>query len=195
MIHSASKTQRHGGVSVLNPPSTKKMPALEPLHQRLGRRQTDQRGRVEALSRSGVGRAGLDVPAGRCVDGENGHLGVAQGLDDLGKGLAHLAAEAEAEDGIDDVVGRAERRVKVVGEGHFQVLELLPQALVQLVLALLGVVDGGLVAVVVEVAGRYKTITPCTLLVGVLWSKLDVEVVPLLPGPQATRIRLPWLRG
>lgn len=80
----------------IHSPSSEEVPSLEPFYQRFWCSQTNQRWRKEALAGAGVRRTGLNVPARGGVDGQYGHLGVAQGFDDLGEGFADLAAEAEA---------------------------------------------------------------------------------------------------
>ena len=69
--------------------------------------------------------------------------------------------------------------------------------LVQLVLALLGVVHRWRVAVVEEMAGCYEAVTACTVLLVELYfcSGYCDLISPLFPGPQATRIRFPLLSG
>lgn len=82
------------------------MSTLEPLYQRLWRRQTDQRLRAVSFSWALIWRASLNIPTTRCVDGQDRNFGGLQSRDDGGEGFADLAGKGEAEDRIDYVVGR-----------------------------------------------------------------------------------------
>lgn len=100
------------------------MPALEPLDQRLRRRQAHQRIRLKVPPGPLLGRSTLDVPARRGVYGQDRHLCRGEGFDDGGKGVAERAAEGEAEDCVDDVVGFFEGGGEVGGEGDGEGFEL-----------------------------------------------------------------------
>lgn len=70
--------------------------------------------------------------------------------------------------------------------------------LVQLILAPLGVEDGGLVSVVEEMASRDEAITAYAAGASQSWSGPQLarcRCSPLFPGPQATRTRRPLFSG
>lgn len=75
----------------------------------------------------------------------------------------------------------------------------MPQAgayLVELILAALGIEDGRLVAIVEQVASRDEAVTPCFPDQPSLETPSHiVGLIPLFPGPQATRTRFPLSRG
>lgn len=125
------------------------------LHQRLRRSQTNQRLRHELRSWSLLRRSILYTPARRRIDRQHGHIGILHSRDDLSERIAHLATEAESEDCIYDMVSILQRGSKVLGEGDVEVFELSGEAVVELVGGFLGEEDGGLVAVMEEVAGCY----------------------------------------
>ena len=80
------------------------------------------------------------------------------GLDNGPKRISDLAREAEAEDGVHDVVCALQRGGEVTRERHVEVLQLGHQTLVELVLGGLRVADGGLVAAVEEMSGRDEAV-------------------------------------
>ena len=110
-------------------PATHKMPSFKPFHQRLRRRQTDQRIRVIALTRSLIRWSSFNVPATGCIDSQDRNLCVAESGDDGGEGLADLAAETEAKDCVDDDVGFLEGGVEVGCEVYAKLVQLLRQSL------------------------------------------------------------------
>lgn len=69
------------------------MSTLEPFHQRLGRRQTNERWRHETFPGTIFPRTILDVPRRRSIYGEYRDLGGRECFDDFGKRLANLATE------------------------------------------------------------------------------------------------------
>ena len=72
---------------------------------RLRRRQTDQIRRHKGTAQLALlGGPALDIPARGRVDGQDGDLGLLEGVDDGVKGLADGRLEGEAEDGVDDEV-------------------------------------------------------------------------------------------
>lgn len=131
------------------------------LHQRLRRRQANQTLRHELLPRPIPGGPILDIPRAGRIHGQDGHLGGFEGGDDRPKGITDLAGEAEAEDGVDDVVGGLCGVGEVVGEGDGEVLELGGEAGVDFLVGGDRVEDRGGVAVVEEVAGCYEAIAAC----------------------------------
>lgn len=131
------------------------MPAREIAHQRLRRRQAHQGSRREGAPGR---RAGLDVPRARHVDRGDGKARLGERADDGREGLAHLAGEGEAEDGVDDVVRVLQCVVEVVGERDAEGFQLGGQTAVELVGGPLGVVDGWAVGVVEEVAGSDEAV-------------------------------------
>ena len=134
-------------------PPPHEMPPPIPPHQRLRRRQTNQRlGHIPlpwALPR----RPLIHPPTTRRIDRQNRNLRIPQRLDHAGERLADFALEREPEDGVDHVVGLRERGVEVGDEGDGQGFQLGAETGVEVRGGLLRVVDGGFVAVVVEVAG------------------------------------------
>jgi hypothetical protein len=60
----------------INIPPAQEMTTLEPLHQRFRRRQADQSVGLKSFSRTVVRGSSLDIPGGRCIDRENGDIGV-----------------------------------------------------------------------------------------------------------------------
>ena len=133
-------------------PAADEVPSLEEANQGLRRGQADQGGRTKLGPWPFFRRAVLDVPRRGRVDRQHRRLRLFQRTDDAWEGLAHLAAEAEAEDCVDDVVRLLQRGREVLGERHVELPQLRGESLVELVLGLLGVVHGGPVAVVREVA-------------------------------------------
>lgn len=134
------------------------MPSLEILDQRLRSSQTDQSLRLKPLPRAPVRRPTLDIPRTRRINRQHGHLGIPQGFNDPRKRFADLTGEGKTEDGVDNMVGVLECGVKVVGEGDFEVLQLLGEALVEVVFGSLGIVDCRFVAVMEEMASGDEAI-------------------------------------
>lgn len=135
------------------------------LHQRLRRRQTDQTLRHELLPRPIPGWPVLNIPRAGRIHGQDGHLGGFEGGDDRPEGVADLAGEAEAEDGVDDVVGGLCGGSEVGREGDAEVLELGGEAGVDFLVGGDGVEDGGGVAVMEKVAGCYEAVSACVVCV------------------------------
>lgn len=175
-------------------PATHEMPSRKIPRQRLRRRQAHQRRRTEALSGALARRARLDIPRARRVHRRNGDTRLRERTDDGREGLAHLAREGEPEDGVDDVVRVLQRAVEVVGEGDAEGAQLRGEALVELVGRLFGVVDGGAVGVVVEVARGDEAVAAVVSAAG---RQLREAVLPWRGayGPQATRISRPLWGG
>lgn len=101
----------------------------EILNQRFWGRQADKNIRVEGAADSGFGRSLLNIPRRWGVNRSHGDLCVLHGLDDGRERLPDLAGKAEAEDGIDDMIGRCKGGREVVHKGDAEVLELLGKAL------------------------------------------------------------------
>lgn len=142
-------------------PPAQEMRAPIILHQRLRCRQADQTLRHELLAWPIPRGTILDIPRAGRIDRQYGHLGRLEGGDDGAEGVADLAREAEAEDGVDDVVGGGGGGGEVVGEGDLEVLELGGEAGVDFLVGGDGVEYGGGVAIVEEVAGCYEAISAC----------------------------------
>jgi hypothetical protein len=99
----------------------------------------------------------------------------------------------QTKDGINDLVCFLQRGVEVGYEGYSEVFKLHGQALVELVLGLLGVVNRRLVFVVVEVSCCHKTIAAVVAATHRLGRSNGDKVRTY--GPQAMRTLGPLLGG
>lgn len=70
----------------------------------------------------------------------------------------NLSFEGNTENGIDHMIRVFQRAIEVFSERHIQILELGCQSFIEVVLAVLGVEDGWLIAVVPEMTSGYETI-------------------------------------
>lgn len=59
------------------------------------------------------------------------------------------------------MIGSLQSAIKVLGERHIQVLQLRSQTLIEIILALLRIVDGRLISVVPKMASSNEAITTC----------------------------------
>ncbi len=59
------------------------------------------------------------------------------------------------------MIGSLQSAIEVFGERHIQVLQLRSQTLIEVILALLRIVDGRLISVVPKMASSNETITTC----------------------------------
>ena len=101
------------------------MSSLEPFHQRLRRRQTNERWRHEPFPGAVVPRTILDVPRRWSIYGKHRNLGGRECFDDFGERLANLATKWEAEDGVNDVICILQGAGEVFCERNLQIFELL----------------------------------------------------------------------
>ena len=95
--------------------------------------------------------------------------------------------------GIYYIICSLQSAVKVLSKRNIQVLQLRSQTFVDLGLALFGIEDGRLIAVMPEMTGSNETITPYTCKWP--WNGWSRLMLPLLPGPHATKIFFPLLGG
>lgn len=98
-------------------------------HARLGSRETNQSFRHELRAGAGLGRPGLHVPGAGGVDAQNGNGGSLDLRDDGWEGVAQGSAKGEAEDGVYEEVGGANRGREICDEGDGEVVELGFEAL------------------------------------------------------------------
>ena len=129
-------------------------PLIKP-HARLRRRQTNQTPRHKPRPGPLLRRPALDIPRAGRINTQHGDGGGLELRDYRREWFAEGPAEGEAEDGVDDKVRRFKGFGEVGDEGDGEVVELGFEALVEFVFAFFGVVDGGVVAVLGEVAGCY----------------------------------------
>ena len=99
-----------------------------------------------------------DVPRTGRIDREDGFVGLFEEGDDGVERFPHGGLEGEAEKGVDDEVGGGEGVGEVVGEGDVQGFELAGEAGEEVGVGGFWVEDGGVVAVVVEMAGADEAV-------------------------------------
>ncbi len=116
------------------------------------------------------------------------------------------------ENGINNVVGLLHGRFEVFREWYIEVFELLRKTLdsisltccsndvlsylIELILALLGIVDCWAIPIMPDMPSRYKAISAFGQDQLMRTSYLSrTMMIPLLPGPHAKRMRFPLLNG
>lgn len=107
------------------------MPATVMLHAGLRRCQADQRLRHELRPGPFLRRTVLNVPRAGRVDAKHRDRRRFDLRDDGREGLAEGASKREAENGVDEEVGRFNGYGEVVDEGHGEVGELGFEALMR----------------------------------------------------------------
>ena len=70
-----------------------------------------------------------------------------------------MSFRGSTENGVHNVICSLQRFVKVLSEWHVKIFQLCSETLVEVILALLGIEDGGLVSVVPEMASSNEPIT------------------------------------
>ena len=100
------------------------MPSPEMLHQRLRRRQANQRLRHETLPRPALGWSRLYPPRRRSIHTGDRHLRDLHRLNNSLERLPHLALKAEPENRIHHMTRIRQRAVEVVRERDLEVLQL-----------------------------------------------------------------------
>lgn len=102
-------------------PSPNKMPPPIFLHQRFRRRQTDQSLRIKLRPRPLLRRPILNAPTTRRIDTQHRHFRLLHSRDDIPERISDFTFEAEAEDGVDDMIGLLKRGGKVFGEWDVEI--------------------------------------------------------------------------
>ena len=99
-----------------------------------------------------------DVPRTGRIDREDGFVGLFEEGDDGVERFPHGGLEGEAEEGVDDEVGGGEGAGEIGCEGDVEGFELLGEAGEEVGVGGFWVEDGGVVAVVVEMAGADEAV-------------------------------------
>ena len=146
------------------------------------------------------------LPTTRRIHTQYRHPCLLQRSNHIAKWLSHLPLKTEPKNRIDHMMRLAEQAAEVFSEGDVEVVQLGREAGVELVGCTLGEEDCGRVAVVVEMPGCYEAVAAWegeSALEGGRFLRWGCELggvgrgdgLPLLPGPQATRMFLPLLGG